>query len=161
VFSRLAPVVEGAAVLDLFCASGALGIEALSRGAAMACFIDAAEASLRTVRGNLAGLEVSSSIARVARRSVPAQKLPADWPHQFDIVLADPPYDEEFALLPVVAFMLEQAQEQGIVVLEHSIRHPESAELARSDAWRRWTRHAPQQRRYGETAITTIVRQAD
>jgi 16S rRNA (guanine966-N2)-methyltransferase len=90
-FSSLGAAVVGARVLDLYAGTGALGIEALSRGAAEAVFVERAPAALRTIRENLrrtrlgeravvVGLDVRAFLGR---------------PHgaPFDLVLADPPYD--------------------------------------------------------------------
>jgi 16S rRNA (guanine966-N2)-methyltransferase len=67
--------LEGARVLDLFAGSGALGIEALSRGAAEATFVDTAPAALRMLRDNLAALEIAGASRRGASRRRP--QLPA------------------------------------------------------------------------------------
>src|SRR5438093_101334 len=66
-FSSLGPAVEGARVLDLFAGTGALGIEALSRGAVSAAFVDRAQAAVRTIRENLRRTELAER-ARVVRR---------------------------------------------------------------------------------------------
>ncbi|HVY44643.1 MAG TPA: 16S rRNA (guanine(966)-N(2))-methyltransferase RsmD, partial [Minicystis sp.] len=92
VFSALGDV-EGAVVLDLFAGTGALGIEALSRGAAHATFVENARASLAALRENLAALGLgatSSVIAQPAARAV-ASLAGAPGP-AFDLVLVDPPY---------------------------------------------------------------------
>ncbi len=92
-FSSLAADVPGARVLDLFAGTGALGIEALSRGAELAVFVERSRAAVRTLRDNLERTDLSDR-ARV----VVAEALgflgsgdPAGGP--FDLVLADPPYD--------------------------------------------------------------------
>jgi 16S rRNA (guanine966-N2)-methyltransferase len=90
-FSMLASMdaLEGATVVDLFAGSGALGIEALSRGAAEATFVDHDPSALAAVRANLAVLEPASGPSRLIRADAlvyAAGALPAD------LVLADPPY---------------------------------------------------------------------
>ena len=87
-FSSLGPAVEDAAVLDLYAGTGALAIEALSRGAASAELVDSSEAAIRTIRENLsrAGFE-----ARV-RRTAAARYL-ASPRGPFDLVFLDPPYE--------------------------------------------------------------------
>jgi 16S rRNA (guanine966-N2)-methyltransferase len=86
-FSILGPV-EGLAVLDLFSGSGALGIEALSRGAAAATFVDSASGAVAAVRRNLA--EVGAD-GEVVRRDALRWLAGAEGP--YDLVFADPPYD--------------------------------------------------------------------
>lgn len=87
-FSILGADVVGARVLDCYAGSGALGIEALSRGAEHAVFVESDRRVTRTIRSNLAALELSGDVvvADVARA---ATRLP---PGDFDLVLADPPY---------------------------------------------------------------------
>jgi 16S rRNA (guanine966-N2)-methyltransferase len=86
-FSILGPV-EGLRVLDLFAGSGALGIEALSRGAASATFVDDAAPAVAAVRRNLA--EVGAE-GEVVRRDALRWLASAEGP--YDLVFADPPYD--------------------------------------------------------------------
>ncbi len=96
VFSMLASMdaVEGAAVADLFAGSGALGIEALSRGAASATFVDSAQEAVAAIRSNLAVLSHSAVDATVVRADVPAwaaARAAAGAP-ELDLTFADPPY---------------------------------------------------------------------
>ncbi|MGQ0616523.1 MAG: RsmD family RNA methyltransferase [Acidimicrobiia bacterium] len=91
-------LVDGAAVLDLFAGSGALGIEALSRGAARATFVDVRPAALAAVRANLAttGLGGRADVVRAdAMAWAAAERAP-----RFDLALLDPPY--AFDLWPVL-----------------------------------------------------------
>lgn len=89
IFSSLESIdaVRGASVLDLFCGSGALGIEALSRGAASATFVDSDPAAVSAVRANLAstGLENGEAVRADAVRWL-------DTGAPFDLALVDPPY---------------------------------------------------------------------
>lgn len=80
--------VEDLEVVDLFCGSGALGIEALSRGASSCTFVDDAAASIAATETNLKAVGLESSEHQVLRASLPAWK-PAG---PVDLVLADPPY---------------------------------------------------------------------
>jgi 16S rRNA (guanine966-N2)-methyltransferase len=88
--SIVQPRLPGARVLDLFAGSGALGLEALSRGAASAVFIEIAPGSLRALGDNIAALG-ARGVATVRRADALkfAESLP---PHAFDVAFADPPY---------------------------------------------------------------------
>lgn len=87
-FNWLAPMIEGARVLDLCAGTGALGIEALSRGAAQACFVEPEPDAARALRDNLARLKVAGG--EVAACS--AQAFLRTAPRPFDLVLLDPPF---------------------------------------------------------------------
>lgn len=90
-FNILQPWLIGADVLDAYAGSGALGIEALSRGAASASFVEQQPAVTQTLHENLARVSVKAevvtgAVATVARRT--------DWQGKFSIIIADPPYDK-------------------------------------------------------------------
>jgi 16S rRNA (guanine966-N2)-methyltransferase len=87
-FNLIGPV-DGAAVLDLFAGSGAMGLEALSRGAASAVFVESDREACRAIARNLAKLGLSG--ATVLCRDA-LQTLATD-PRTYDLVLCDPPYD--------------------------------------------------------------------
>jgi 16S rRNA (guanine966-N2)-methyltransferase len=91
IFNVLGSLVDldGADVADLFAGSGAMGIEALSRGAASVAFVDNALPAVRAVRANVIGTGLDPGATRVVRADV------LDWllrPHRFDLALCDPPY---------------------------------------------------------------------
>jgi len=93
-FNVLAPRIEGAAFLDLYAGSGAVGIEALSRGAERIDFVERAPTALAVLRGNLAKLGLTAgfrihegSVGPVLRRMKPAAGT------AFNLVFLDPPYD--------------------------------------------------------------------
>src|SRR3954467_7982650 len=94
-FSILGPL-DGARVLDLFAGSGALGLEALSRGAASATLVERAPAALRVLRDNVAdlgaGAEIVAADARSYLRGARGQGA------QYDLVFLDPPYRSAAAL---------------------------------------------------------------
>ena len=119
VFSALGSRTDlaGARVLDLFAGSGALGLEALSRGAARATFVERHGPTLAVARRNAAALGVAARAAFVR-----ADALAYRGPGPFDVVLADPPYDlAELPALPAALRPLLAAS--GWLVLEHDARH--------------------------------------
>jgi 16S rRNA (guanine966-N2)-methyltransferase len=92
-FSSIAPDVPGSIVLDLYAGTGALGIEALSRGADEALFVERSEAAAAAVRSNLGRTRLADR-ASVLRRDVAAFVTGDDTSAgPFDLVLLDPPYD--------------------------------------------------------------------
>jgi 16S rRNA (guanine966-N2)-methyltransferase len=93
--SIVQPRLPGAAVLDLFAGSGALGLEALSRGAATAVFVEIAPASLRVLGENIGALG-AGDVATVRRADALrfVESLP---PYAFDVAFADPPYGHDAA----------------------------------------------------------------
>lgn len=94
-FSSVAGQVAGATVLDLYAGSGALGIEALSRGAAFAVFVETDRGALRAIDANLSALRLHAR-ARVA--AVDAGRFcRGPGPEVFDLVVCDPPYTEGLA----------------------------------------------------------------
>jgi 16S rRNA (guanine966-N2)-methyltransferase len=85
--------VAGAQVADLFAGSGALGIEALSRGAASVTFVESDRRAAEVIRGNLVGTGLHGSRVRIVVADVLGlAATPDPGPGQFDLVLADPPY---------------------------------------------------------------------
>lgn len=92
VFSALGPAVVGARVLDLYAGSGSLGIEALSRGASSALFVERSRPALIALRSNLRSVGVAHQ-AVVASRDVARFVADEQGEARFDMVFADPPWD--------------------------------------------------------------------
>jgi 16S rRNA (guanine966-N2)-methyltransferase len=123
-FNVLATKTEGAAFLDLYAGSGAVGIEAVSRGAARVDFVERAPAALKMLRANLSSLGLNAGV-RIRPGAVSAflRRGYADTPAGFDIVFLDPPYDaaEEYVatlgLLGGAAAGLVTGG--GLVIAEH------------------------------------------
>lgn len=137
--------LDGAAVLDLYAGSGALGIEALSRGAQSVVFVESAPKVLPVIEANLAAVGLPGG--RVLRGSVPTVVArPA--PRPFDLVLADPPYDTPVA----------EVQEVLRGLVEHGWLAPEAVVVVeRSSREAEWVWPTPlvglRERRYGEALL--------
>ena len=145
-FSRLEhlDVVDGARVLDLYAGSGALGIEAASRGAEHVTLVDAARDAVEVCRRNVTALALADRVTVVADKAERfAHRVP---PTPWDLVLVDPPYDlSEEDLAGVLAGVARALSPQAVVVVERSSRTPEptwAAPLERFD-----------RRAYGETVM--------
>jgi len=124
VFNSLGSLLdlEGAAVLDLYAGSGALGLEALSRGAAHVVFVESGARVLPVLRGNLAAVGLPGG--QVVAGSVPTV-VAGHAPGRFDLVLADPPYATPVAeVIGVLRALVagEWLAEDAVVVVERSSR---------------------------------------
>ena len=115
-FNILGPTIQGARVLDLYCGSGSVGIEALSRGAASARMVDAARSSCAMARQNLersrltGGSVVQSDCLQFVKRDAGS----------YDYIFADPPYAlKDLDSIPTRIFEQELLKEDGLLVLEH------------------------------------------
>ena len=126
-FNLVGPV-DGASVLDLYAGSGAMGLEALSRGAASAVFVESDQDACRTIERNLEKLSLRS--AEVACRDV--LRFLAAERRRFDLILVDPPYDVvESVAVRLATYLPAVLAESGVVVLESSSRlEPELPPLA-------------------------------
>jgi len=114
--------LAGLRVLDLYAGSGALGLEALSRGAAHALLVDSDARAVRTMRSNAAALGLAGAEIRADRVE---RALLAAPPAAYDVVLADPPYAVEAAAVDAVLRLLAVnlwLAPGGLVVLERSSR---------------------------------------
>jgi 16S rRNA (guanine966-N2)-methyltransferase len=127
-FSILSARIDGARILDLFAGTGALGFEALSRGAAAATFVEAHHKTADALRSAAHALGLGE---RAQVLAVPAERAARIVEGRFDIVFADPPYASAF---PAGAFAT--LRERGaidaasVVVYEHSSRLPPPADPA-------------------------------
>jgi len=140
---NILPDVEGMQVLDLFAGSGALGIEALSRGAAHATFVDQGKPALTAIRGNLRELALEGRATVLAGDAVAlaGRHAPAS---PWQLVFIDPPYRSDLAVRSASA--LAHLAEDATVVIEHDRRNvPPDAigSLLRTD-----------ERRYGDTLVS-------
>ena len=142
-FSILQPRLRGAVVCDLYAGSGALGIEALSRGAASVTFVESDRRALEAIRANLDATGLAAA-ADVRRAHLPQAVAVLVGP--YDIVLADPPYDfDDESLAALLQQVTGLLAEGAILVLERD---------RRSDAppWPAELSPLPP-RRYGDTTL--------
>jgi 16S rRNA (guanine966-N2)-methyltransferase len=152
-FSRLEHegVVVGATVLDLYAGSGALGLEAASRGAASVTLVEAARTAAQMCRANAAALGLAARVHVVADRAERFVARPPALPWR--LVLLDPPYALPAGELDgVLAALAPAVAADGVVVVERSTRVAEPgwpAGLVRAD-----------ERSYGETRLWFAARDA-
>jgi 16S rRNA (guanine966-N2)-methyltransferase len=141
VFSILTEI-EGARVLDLFAGSGALGIEAVSRGASELTLVDSSERALRVIRRNLRELGVAAEARRQTAAAFLQQARAAG--RQYDLVFLDPPYAQAARLGSELSGLLAPVLAPGArVVAESDRRAPLELELLTPT----------DERRYGDTLI--------
>jgi 16S rRNA (guanine966-N2)-methyltransferase len=139
-FNLIGPV-DGASVLDLYAGSGAMGLEALSRGAESAVFVEADREACRAIQRNLAKLRLDGAevVCRDALRFLASER------RSFDLILVDPPYDVvESLAMRLAVYLPPLLAETGLVVLESSSRlEPQLPPLAQRTS-----------RRYGAARVT-------
>ena len=145
-FAILAKRVEGARVLDLFAGSGALGLEAMSRGAASVVFVENDANAVMTLRRN--AVKVIPDGDRWRIMPMLAIRALRTLRGSFDIVLVDPPYER--GALDELRLMMQKTllKEDGIAVIEHESASkpalPDSLEVVK-------------QTKYGDTSLTFVV----
>lgn len=151
-FNILADKIREAVVLDLFAGTGAMGIEALSRGAARAVFVDAGETALAAIEKNIRACNLSAQ-ARVVNRDATGNLrdlAPSD--HGFDIVFMDPPYRQER-----IAETLQALGQSGIlnaaatVTAEHSKHEPVTENICAASGFT-----LMDQRKYGKSLVSLM-----
>ena len=116
-FDILGAQVKGTVFLDAYAGTGAVGIEALSRGAARAIFIERSKNAAKVLRENLMSLGLEGQalvVPRTVISSISAQKS--------DIVFLDPPYERESEYAPALGLL--SADPPRLVVVQHSVRFP-------------------------------------
>jgi 16S rRNA (guanine966-N2)-methyltransferase len=149
IFNIIATELRDAQVLDLFAGTGALGLEALSRGAAQAIFVDQDADALRLIRVNIetCGIKdrtkvIQGSAQQAIRRLTAAGET-------FNLIFMDPPYGK--GLVEQTLPQLESvADSTTLLVVEH---HVKDVIPAQSGEWLR-----TQERRYGDTSVSFFVR---
>jgi len=146
IFSRLdhADALRGARVLDLYAGSGALGIEALSRGAAEVTLVESATPAVRVVEGNIRELGLGTRATVVRERVLPYLERTSK---TFTLAFLDPPYDiAEGDLVAALVALVPRLEEGSSVVLEASTRKglpewPAGLQLMQSKAYGETTVH--------------------
>jgi 16S rRNA (guanine966-N2)-methyltransferase len=140
----------GLSVLDLYAGSGALGLEALSRGATSAIFVESDQRAAAVIAKNIATLELSGA---VVRRGTVAAAVAVSAPRPVDLVLADPPYEVPAAEVEAVLAALSDngwAATGTVAVIERAAAGPTLGWPAGWDTWR--------ERRYGDTRLEMAER---
>jgi 16S rRNA (guanine966-N2)-methyltransferase len=133
--------VEGARVLDLFAGSGALAIEALSRGAAAATMVDSSRSAIAAIRRNLDELGVRAEVRHQTAEAFLARACREQ--RQYDLVFVDPPYGRASGLRARLSATLSPVlAPRARVIVESDVRTPLALELALHF-----------ERRYGDTLI--------
>lgn len=152
-FAILEPDLPGARVLDLFAGSGAAGIEALSRGAAGAVFVERDPRACSIITANLARTRLAGPSVRVVRADalVWLAGAAAVESGPFDLAVADPPYDDPALLVRTLESLGPLLAPRARVVAKHFWRDtpPPAIGLLASE----------RERRFGETALTFYRRQ--
>lgn len=149
VFSMLGSRIDfdGIEVLDLFAGTGALGIEAISRGAARCRFVESDRRTASLIEENLRDLGIDDCATVTVRDAL---RYVAETDERFDLIVADPPYAAPiFDQLVHAIFERDMLREQGVFLLEHSSamkpRVPEAATLVTA-------------RSFGDTSVTLLCR---
>ena len=148
IFSSLAEVVPGARVLDLYAGTGSFGIEALSRGAVAATFVEKEAEAVQCIRENLAHCKLSGGDVRQHDAQVFLDGAAPAVP--FDLIFADPPYDKSRGPLeadPLLGKIAPFLAPDGLFVWEHFAERT----LQNAPDWE-VIRH----RTYGETGLTFL-----
>lgn len=142
----LANVIVDARVLDLYAGTGAMAIEALSRGAASAVCVDAGRRALAVIERNVAELDLDERVTLVRSDALDYSRRIAEDGAIFEVVFCDPPYASEFE--PVADLVVAAGWWSTVCVFEH----PATLEPADVGALDRDTRV------YGDTAVTFFWR---
>ena len=124
-FNVLAPRIEGAVFADLYAGSGAVGIEAISRGASLVYFVDSAPSAAAAIRSNLAALKITSGFQILSSTVAAALRRLAE---RCSIVFLDPPYAADNDYTGTLSGIGDGADSlltaDGIVIAEHTRKMP-------------------------------------
>ncbi len=123
IFNILGPRVWQAQVLDLFAGTGALGLEALSRGAAHTVFVDRSDTACDVIRQNINRCRLMEQAIRIRQDLFAPWTHPAMTSRRFDLIFLDPPYGRGFVVKTLEhPFFPALLSENGIIIAEHDFR---------------------------------------
>lgn len=146
IFDILQDQIRGQKVLDLFAGTGALGIEALSRGARSAVFVEESTRSLAALRKNIKECRLKEQAEVLAREAQTGIKILETRGESFELIFLDPPYGRGLARRVLQALSRSSIVSPGtLIVAEHSL----SEELDSIPSWQR-----VDLRRYGRTQVS-------
>jgi len=144
IFSSLGGDIIDANIADLFCGTGALGIEALSQGAGSALFIDESQKTINTLKSNIENLDLADS-ASVVKMDV--LRIKSSYFEKISIIFTDPPYRKGYCDKLLSLLSLPKFDWHGIIVAEH-----ESQWVADGEKYNLINRL-----QFGDTAVSFIV----
>ncbi|MCX7780769.1 MAG: 16S rRNA (guanine(966)-N(2))-methyltransferase RsmD [Negativicutes bacterium] len=150
VFNIIADRIYGAEVLDLFAGTGNLGLEALSRGAASAVFVDNAPASLAVLKSNAEHTRLAERSHYIRADALKAVDILHSQGRLFDLIFCDPPYNKGH-----VVALLQQIEARlivkptGLLIIEHSRHEPVTSSLVKLQVVRT--------EQYGETVVSFLT----
>lgn len=149
-FSILGNRLPDSRVLDLYAGTGAIGIEALSRGAAQVTFVESRAASLTLLRQNVSDCQMSSQAMIQSRTVQQFLSRPELWTGPYDIVFADPPYDVTYELEGIFKKVASPlTSPDAWLVVEHASKMVLPSQLGPSSFTRRYV--------YGDTALSIFA----
>jgi 16S rRNA (guanine(966)-N(2))-methyltransferase RsmD len=128
-FNILGPRIPGSRFVDLFAGTGAVGLEAISRGATHVYFAENAAPALKSLRTNLHNLKIAGGYALEDRGVMPLLQRLAKAATPIDLVFLDPPYDDEAAYTQTLGFLGSKANSalltsDALVIAEHATKSP-------------------------------------
>jgi len=149
IFNILADRVEKAVVLDLFAGTGALGIEALSRGAQSAVFVDNSKSAIATLKKNIRHCSIQENTTIIKWDILKNLKFVRSFDPAFDLVFLDPPYDKD-CIKPVLNDLYRNGalKKGACLVIEHSDYEPVPREIPDFNI--------TDERRYGRTQVSFL-----
>lgn len=150
-FNVLAPHIVGARFLDICAGSGAVGIEALSRGASHATFIERSRRASAVIEANLASLGITSEARVISRDATSAIRRLIELSEKFDIAFFDPPYSAQmYKRVMALLASSDVLAGSGIAIIEHHAKSPPEPEYGPLRIYR--------EIRHGESALSFYAR---